>query len=245
MVLTPKESIERGKQRAEEAILCLKLSGHNPSLGLFLNLGCGAAYLHPFFLKNEIEAIGLELVKRRILKAKKNVPQGNFVLADGCNLPFKEQCFNTIVANDVLEHVPYENAKPLLNEVHRTLNENGMFYGSVANKYELTEPHTLIPFLTWFPRPCWNTIHKLLKKRPMLEVYPYTFRMLKKYCRETNFDYKGFTWLYASKKMSKIDYIGNRTVRKIAQFIKKIGLSKQAQILAEKVSVIVFVCRKI
>ncbi|MFC1486255.1 class I SAM-dependent methyltransferase [Thermoproteota archaeon] len=235
----------RGKQRAEEAIICLTLSGHDAKSGLLLDFGCGPGHLHEYFLKSGIESIGVELSQKTIQAAKKNVPIGSFVLADGRYLPFKKECFNTVISNDVLEHIPYIHANLVLTEVNRTLNANARFYISVANRYQIHEPHTLIPFLTWFPRPCWNQIHKLLRKRPLKETYfPYTTRMLERLCRETKFSYNNFTWIYALKKTSKIGYIGNRTVRKIAQILNKIGFSRPAQIIAERVSVIIFVCRK-
>ena len=235
----------RGKQRVKEANTCLRLSEHDPKSGLLLDLGCGPGYLYEYFLKSGIDAVGVEIVRKKIKQAKKNVQKGSFVLADGCNLPFKKQCFNTVVSNDVLEHVPYSLANAMLTEVNRILKTNGMFFISVANRYQIHEPHTLIPFLTWFPRPCWNGIHQLLKKRPMKEMYyPYTVSMLKRLCRETKFSYNNFTWIYALNKISKIDYISNPTVKKIAQTIKKLGFSRLAQIIAEKVSIIIFVCRK-
>jgi len=235
----------RAKQRVKEAIACLKLSGHDIKSGLLLDLGCSMGYLDKYFLKRGIEAIGVEVGRKKISAAKKNVPKGSFVLADGCNLPFRKECFSTIISNDVLEHVPYENANPMLTEMNRTLKPNGVSYISVANKYQIHEPHTLIPFLTWFPRPCWNVIYKRVKKRPMKDMYyPYSTRMLKRVCIEAKFSYKNFTWVYALNKLSNVDYIGNLTVRKIAQAIKKLGFSRPAQIIAEKVSVIVFTCKK-
>ena len=233
----------RGKQRVKEAITCFKLSGHDSRTGLLLDLGCGFGHVHGYFLKNGIKAVGVELNRSYIKVAKKNVPKGNFVLADGCKLPFKKESFSSVVSNDVLEHVPYNLANQMLSEVKRTIKTTGQLYISVANKYQIQEPHTLIPFLTWFPRPCWNAIHKILRKRSLEEsYYPYTINMLKRLCKETKFTYKNFTWLYALNKTAKTDYIGNRKVRKIAQTINKIGFTRGAQIIAEKVSIIVFVC---
>jgi SAM-dependent methyltransferase len=235
----------RARERVKEAIACLKLSGHDPRSGLLLDLGCGPGHLHKYFLKEGIESVGVEHIKRTIRRAKRSVPQGNFILADGYKLPFKEECFNTVIANDVLEHVPYNYARPMMNEVRRSLKTNGRFYTSVANRYQIHEPHTLIPFLTWFPRQCWNEIHKIIKKYPMKAMfYPYSLGMLKKLCRDTKFDYTDFTWIYALKKMSKTDYIGNQTVRRFAKLINTMGMSRAAQIIAEKVSIIVFVCTK-
>lgn len=236
----------RGKQRVKEAFVCLKLSGHDPYSGLLLDLGCGAGYLLKWFMDNGINVVGLELGKPQLMAAKKALPDANLVLADGCHLPFKEECFNTVISNDVLEHVPYGLAGYLFNEVSNALKPDGFFYFSVANKFQINEPHTLIPFLTWFPRPCWEVIHKFLKGCPMpgYGVYPYTFRMVRSLCRKTKFSHTNFTWLYTLYKTSNIDYIGNPTVRKIAQTLKKSGLLRPAQILAEKLSIIVFVCRK-
>lgn len=235
----------RGKERVEEAIACLKLSGHDIKSGLLLDLGCSYGHLYEYFLKKGIEAVGIDVRAHVIPVAKKNVPKGVFILADGCNLPFKKECFSTIISNDVLEHVPYEHTNSMLNEMNRTLKPNGMSYISVANKYQIHEPHTLIPFLTWFPRPCWNVIHKIVRKRPIKDTYyPYTTSMLKRVCREAKLSYENFTWMYALKKMSKVDYIGSLKVRKIAQAMKKLGLCRPAQILAEKVSIIVFACKK-
>jgi SAM-dependent methyltransferase len=84
-----------------------------------------------------IEAVGVEIVKKKIKFAKKSVPKGSFVLADGCKLPFRKECFSTVITNDVLEHVPYNFANPMLSEVKRTLKEDGMFYISVANRYQI------------------------------------------------------------------------------------------------------------
>lgn len=236
---------QRREQRAKEAITCLKLTGHNPKLGLLLDLGCGLGNLTRYFLKLGIEAVGMD-ISRELMKLakKKNVPSGSFVLADGVKLPFREESFNTVILNDVLEHVHYNFANPMLNEVRRSLKVDGKLYISVANKYQIREPHTHIPFLTWFPRPCWNSIYRFIRKRPMPSYYPYTTRKLKRLCRETSFTCKNYTWFYTWNKISNIKHIGDQTLKRMAKTIKKLRLSKQAYLFAEKVSEIVFVCVK-
>ena len=192
-----KAVIWKREQRAKEAVMCLKLAGHNPKLGLLLDLGCGRGYLTRWFLKFGIEAVGVDISRRGIKIAKKKVmPSGSFILADGVKLPFREGCFQTVILNDVLEHVPYNLAKPMLNEVKRTLKVGGKLYISVENKYVVREGHTLIPFLTWFPRPCWNSIHKLITKRPIYPFYPYTIKKMKKLCLETALNCRNYTWFY-------------------------------------------------
>jgi len=232
------------EQRAKEAITCLKLTGHNPKSGLLLDLGCGQGYLTRYFLKLGIEAVGVDISRKLIKNAKKNVPSGSFISADGIKLPFREESFNTTILNDVLEHVPYNLANPMLNEVERTLKVGDKLYISVENRYMVREGHSLIPFLTWFPRSCWNAIYKLFTKRPTYPYYPYTISRLEKLCRKANLIYENYTWFYAWNKVSNIENIGDPTLKMIAETIRKLKLSKLAYIIAEKVSVILFICEK-
>jgi len=232
------------EQRAKEAITCLKLTDHNPKSGLLLDLGCGQGYLTRYFLKLGIEAVGVDISRKLIKNAKENVPSRSFVSADGVKLPFREESFNTVILNDVLEHVPYNLANPMLNEVERTLKVGGKLYISVENRYMVREGHSLIPFLTWFPRSCWDAIYKLFTKRPMYPYYPYTISRLEKLCRKANFIYENYTWFYAWNKVSNIEHIGDPTLKMIVKTLRKLKLSKLVYIIAEKVSVILFICEK-
>ena len=247
--MTWEKARARREQRAKEAVACLNLAGHNLKLGLLLDSGCGEGYLTRYFLELGIETVGVDISRERVKFAKKNVPTGSLIVADGVKLPFKKEIFNTVILNDVLEHVPYNLAKPMLNEIRRTLKVDGKLYISVANKYQILEPHTLTPFLAWLPRPCWNPIHKMIKKRPIPHYYyntlnPYTIKRLKRLCLQTGFAYRNYTWFYVWNKLSDIEHIGNLTIKKIGKMIKKLKILKLACILAEKISVILFVCSK-
>ena len=236
------------EERAKEAITCLKLAGHDPKSGLLLDLGCGGGYLTNYFLKLGIEAVGVEVAKSWmscLKNAKKDVPSGSFINADGVNLPFKEECFHTVILNDVLEHVPYNLAHPMLNEVRRTLKASGKLYISVMNRYVLRETHTGIPFLTWLPRPCWDAVCRLAKwKRPTYSCYPYTAKGLRKLCRMAGFTCRDYTWFYAWNKVSNVQRIRYPILRKMVETVKKLKLSKLAYVIAEKVSVMLFICEK-
>lgn len=233
------------EQRAKEAIVCLKLTRHNPKSGVLLDLGCGLGYLTRYFVRLGIEAVGVDIAKKRIRFAKDEVlPSGNFILADGIKLPFREGCFNTVILNDVLEHIPYNFAKPMLHEVEGTLKLGGKLFISVENRYMVREGHSLIPFLTWFPRPCWNAIYKLFTRQPTYPFCPYTIGQLERVCLETNLTCRNYTWFYAWNKISNIKDIGDPTLKKIAKIIRKLKLSKPACAIMEKVSVILFICEK-
>ena len=232
------------EQRAEEASICLKLAGHNLESGLLTDVGCGLGYTTRYFSDLGITAIGVDVSRRNIELAKKITPSITFILASGVKLPFADECSATVILNDVLEHVPYDLAQPMLNEIKRILKADGKLYISVANKYQIREPHTLIPLLTWLPKPFWDAISRLVQKSPYQNYYPYTIGRLEKICREAELDYDNYTWFYAKRKMSNIDYIGDTTLRELVKTIKKLGLSKLAYIIAEKTSVILFICKK-
>lgn len=234
------------EQRAKEAITCLKLTGHNPKSGVLLDLGCGLGYLTRYFSNLGIESVGVDILSHKIKIAKKKVfRSGNFILTDGVKLPFREECFTTVILNDVLEHVPYTLAKPMLTEVERTLKVGGKLFISVESRYMVREGHSLIPFLTWFPKPCWNAIYKIFTERPVYPFYPYTIGELKRVCSETNLTYRNYTWFYAWNKILNAKGIGDPTLRKIVKMISKLKLSKPAYVIAEKVSVILFICEKV
>lgn len=233
------------KQRAKDALTYLKLAGHNLKSGLLLDVGCGSGYITRYFSDLGIKAIGVDISKEKVKVAKKKIATtGSFILASGLKLPFRNQYFATIILNDVLEHVPYDLAYPILIEIKRILKMEGMLYISVANRYQVREPHTLIPFLTWLPRTCWNPICRLIRKRQYHNYYPYTIGLLEKLCQEADLVFTNYTWFYALNKISNIEQIGDPLLKKLVEIINRFKLSKLAYVIAEKVSVILFICKK-
>ncbi len=101
-----------------------------------LDFGCGDG----FFAKTVFEKIkidvGIDLIENnKVNKARKNNVYKKIVLYDGNKLPFKDNSFNTIISNCVLEHVPQINDS--LAEIYRVLKPNGYFIASViTNKWE-------------------------------------------------------------------------------------------------------------
>ena len=45
------------------------------------------------------------------------------------NLPFKENSFDAVVCNSVLEHFRYDQAKTIIDKVHKILADKGFFFG--------------------------------------------------------------------------------------------------------------------
>lgn len=69
---------------------------------------------------------------------------------DGRRIPEADQAFDLAICNSVLEHVvPAERAQ-LVSELHRVAKH--VYVQTPAKSFPI-EPHFLIPFLQWLPRP--------------------------------------------------------------------------------------------
>ncbi len=235
--------IDRTK-RTFEIITIFKLAKHTPKK--ILDLGCGAGAITNALRAKGYNVIGLDVGEGRHENAKKTFPSCDFRLYDGLDLPFEKNSFDTVIMNDVFEHIPYEHMDKLIKNLKDIVEPNGLIYISATNRYELVEPHTLIPFLTWFPRRLWNAIDRKIRKEKnysISEIYPYTFGRLRKFCKKHSLQYSDFTYIYTLHKFADLNYIGSRTLRTLVKFLKKIRMLKIFYYLAYKFSVILFVCR--
>lgn len=57
----------------------------------------------------------------------------NKVLGDACNLPFMNETFTTVVATEILEHLPHPHEA--VREIKRVLKNNGRAIVSVPDRY--------------------------------------------------------------------------------------------------------------
>lgn len=234
--------------RAEEALIALKLSGHDVQKGLLLDLGCGVGNITKWFdncLK--VRTVGLEINRANAGIMKQNsekLTSGSaYVFASGVDLPFPRKMFHTIILNDVLEHISYSNAVETFKQVHEALDDDGMFYVSVASKYEFREPHSNMVLISWFPRYVYAPI---VRKIFHDDVYPYTVARFRKLAKQTGFTFQNVTCLYVTKKVQNLNYIGNTMLRPIVRALNKVGLTKNTGFLRflEPFGVLVFVCQK-
>jgi len=72
------------------------------------------------FLKYSGVLEKFEVVLTDINKAKlKSVKLGYPIIADGCNLPFRDDSFDVVLSVDVLEHIPKREREEFLRELKR------------------------------------------------------------------------------------------------------------------------------
>ena len=237
----------RFEMRSLEILSIFKLMNYNPKR--ILDFGYGEGEITNFLHKKGYNIVGLDKIKNNnnYEVSLKTFPECDFRLYDGLNIPFEKNSFDTVIINDVMEHIPYKIMEKLIKGLRNIVKPNGMIYISVSNRFSIIEPHTNVPFLTWVPRIFRQSIERIFRKPndkliySILNIYPYTFKRLKLLCSRNNLLFKNFTHVYVSHKFMKLDYIGNKYMRKSAKFLKRIKILSIFLHLACKCSEIICV----
>jgi hypothetical protein len=74
-----------------------------------------------------------------------------WVAADGCALPFRDQSFDVVFSNSVIEHVgDVATQRRFAREVARV---GRGYWVQTPNRWFPVEQHLLTPFLHWLPKP--------------------------------------------------------------------------------------------
>jgi SAM-dependent methyltransferase len=209
-----------------------------------LDVGSGNGAITSYYSENGYEVIGIEVSESAVKQASEQFPGTKFVHYDGLHFPFEDSSFDTILLNDVLEHISYDDMDQVLAEIHRVLTPNGLVYISVMNRWQVVEPHTLIPLLTWLPKVAWNSVCMRLKEIDFSNYWPYTRRRLHSLFKRHNLSFDDLTNVYVQHKLHGVNPIGNRMTSRLVRLLQKTRLIGIAYFLALKVSVLVYVARK-
>jgi SAM-dependent methyltransferase len=106
---------------------------------------------------------------------------GPFVMADVTEpLPFEDDQFDLAYASSLVEHLPRESRALFASEVRRVAR--GYLVQTPAYSFPI-EPHALLPFVHWLPRPAQRRLWsagvslemeevELLKKRELHALFP-------------------------------------------------------------------------
>jgi len=93
-----------------------KKSSHTPSKGTDLTLDVGAGFNRNGKLNIDIRPL-----------------EGIDVVCNAINMPFRDNTFNKVMHNQVLEHFPYQGSLALLKEIYRVLKPGGIIEFWVPN----------------------------------------------------------------------------------------------------------------
>lgn len=149
-----------------------------------LEIGCGPGAISlsfaensKFFCSGDISRKNLKITKKRIKDRK--ISNSYFVNMNAISLPFKDNSFDFVIINGVLEWVPCGNTmKPenaqirALKEARRILKKDGLIYLGIENRFFIgyflgkRDHHSGLRFATFLPRRIANFYSKIITGKP-------------------------------------------------------------------------------
>lgn len=97
-----------------------------------LEVGCGNGKTLIPLLKRGYKIIGIDLSKNAIKNLKKELKKLNMSakleVGNILNLPYKNNSFNAVICNYVLEHLLKQEREIAIKEIHRVLRKNGKLF---------------------------------------------------------------------------------------------------------------------
>ena len=104
-------------------------------LGTVLDIGCGLGWGANYLSIPSNEVIGIDIDGDAVKLAKSSFGIPSFLQADSVKLPFKDQCFDTVSAIEVIEHLDHQSS--FMKEVIRVLKPYGILILSTPNNMNL------------------------------------------------------------------------------------------------------------
>lgn len=144
---------ERGRRLLESA---QALSTTNSTQASLLELGCRAGGVLVAAAPHYSNVTGIDIAFRWLVVARKRLEEnripGTLVCCSADALPFADEAFDCVVAENVLEHTAYQAT--LVSEAHRVTRRGGHFFGVTWNRFALApEPHVRLWGVGFLPRP--------------------------------------------------------------------------------------------
>jgi cyclopropane fatty-acyl-phospholipid synthase-like methyltransferase len=147
-----------------------------------LDLGCGIGTFALILAKQGYQTVGLDISENSIEQCQINqnkigVSNAKFVLSDCAKDSFAPNSFDSILAADIIEHLPPKILKMTLANCYKWLRPNGTFiihtfptryYYMMRDKYAfLVEPIRFLPqaiselYLNFMDKVCFNLIYRI------------------------------------------------------------------------------------
>lgn len=127
-----------------------------------LNIGCGFGNFELYALRKKcklITAIDVTDDNMSMLKMSIQDKRVNFLVGNAISLNFADNSFDTVVAFDVIEHIPLNTETIMFKEIKRVLKNNGVMY--------LTTPYD--SFFSKLLDPAYIFGHRHYSKNQLLE----------------------------------------------------------------------------
>jgi len=179
----------RTHQLAEERIAAATLEELGPWNGPLLDVGCATLGLVAA-AGRRAAAVGVDVAFRWLVVGKVRLREAGvaalLVCANAEYLPFPEDAFGAVTANDLMEHVV--DPAPVLQECRRVLRADGRGYFSTNNRYSiLPEPHVGVWGVGWLPRPLQARYVEGMWGRPYRNICLRSGGEVERYARAAGF----------------------------------------------------------
>lgn len=103
--------------------------------GKILDFGCGDGFFASLLFGKKGVDVGLDVYQSRIRLIEKSSVYQKTVAYDGLVIPFKNNSFDTVISNSVLEHI--KDLQVNLKQINRILKKDGKFLCTVMlDKWE-------------------------------------------------------------------------------------------------------------
>lgn len=118
------EGVYRGRQSLNDFEIGFfeELRSNLPAQSSVLDLGSGPGVPYDLYLVQQgFSVTGIELSSKHLKKAKKSVPEAEYILGDFLNHPFAPLHYDGVIALYSLFHIPRERHQELLVKIHALL----------------------------------------------------------------------------------------------------------------------------
>jgi hypothetical protein len=85
-----------------------------------------------------------------ILNLRASSGSKDWVVGDGCHLPFVDRAFDVVYSNSVIEHLGTSTNQRLFAAECARVGKR--YYVQTPNRQFVVEPHLITPFIHWLPR---------------------------------------------------------------------------------------------
>jgi len=98
-----------------------------------LDFGCGTGRLLGLFDLDNIQYVGLDISKKKLLLAEEKIKDKGILVWNGVNrgIPFLDKYFNLIICYSVFTHTSPQQTEEILREFARVLSDDGQMFVSI------------------------------------------------------------------------------------------------------------------
>jgi ubiquinone/menaquinone biosynthesis C-methylase UbiE/uncharacterized protein YbaR (Trm112 family) len=134
-----------------------------------LDIGCGTGGMTIAATRTCRRVVGVDVALRWLVMGKQRLDEAGIdaplVCANAESLPFRNDTFNAVVADSVIEHV--RDSAAMRDEALRVLQQHGAFFFVTNNRFSvLPEPHVRIVGFGLLPRRLMETVSWAVRKTP-------------------------------------------------------------------------------